>query len=148
LPTWSKFTNLTQRQAELFKERTMDEIQKSILLSKISRVDPRGTPVVPNPSKGIEGFDAALEKAEVQFSKHAEKRLQTRNIELSPEDKVKLTDAMGSLQKKGAKDSLILMGELAFVVNVPSKTVVTAMTKEQMKEQVFTNIDSTMLVNT
>ena len=47
---------------------------------------------------------------------------------------------MGSLEKKGARDSLILMGELAFVVNVPSKTVVTALTKDQMKEQVFTNM--------
>lgn len=127
----------------------MNDIQKSILLSKIQKVEPRvsNTPSSDSISNSSAAFDAALDQAQVQFSKHAEKRLNTRNIELSQADKSKLESAMGSLQKKGARDSLILMGELAFIVNVPSKTVVTAMTKDQMKEQVFTNIDSTMLMN-
>ena len=125
----------------------MNDIQKSILLSQIRPVEPSKTPAVSIPSQqGVEGFDSALDQAEVQFSRHAEKRLNSRNIELSADEKLKLKSAMGSLEKKGARDSLIMMGELAFVVNVPSKTVVTAMMKDQMKEQVFTNIDSTMFV--
>ncbi|MDB5038225.1 MAG: flagellar operon protein [Bacteriovoracaceae bacterium] len=128
----------------------MDEIQKAILLSQIQKVNSgnSNSQVEKASPNGSESFDNALKEAEgVQFSKHAEKRLQSRNIELSSTDKGKLETAMGSLQKKGAKDSLILMGKLAFVVNVPSKTVVTALSQDQMKEHVFTNIDSTMLVN-
>jgi flagellar operon protein len=127
----------------------MDEIQKTILLSKLKPVEPKiSNPNVSNISpSSAQSFDDVLD-AKVQFSKHAEKRLHSRNIELSSTQKTQLESAVGSLEKKGARDSLILMGELAFVVNVPSKTVVTALTKDQMKEQVFTNIDSTMLVNT
>lgn len=127
----------------------MDEIQKTILLSKLQRVDSRvsNQPVSKPSQDSGSSFDEVLNQAKVQFSKHAEKRLNSRAIELSSNQKVQLESAIGSLEKKGAKDSLILMNELAFVVNVPSKTVVTALTKDQMKEQVFTNIDSTMLVN-
>jgi flagellar operon protein len=87
-----------------------------------------------------------LDSAELHLSKHAQKRLDAREIELSSMDRSKLSDAVSSLAKKGARDSLVLMGDLAFIVNVPSKTVVTAMGRDQMKEQIFTNIDSTMLV--
>ncbi len=126
----------------------MNEIQKSLLLSQLQRVEPKTNSTISPVQKPLEGdsFDKVLERSEIQISKHAEKRLHSRNIELSVADKVKLQDAMGSLQKKGARDSLVLMGELALIVNVPSKTVVTAMAKDQMKEQVFTNIDSTILV--
>jgi flagellar operon protein len=130
---------------------SLNDIQRSLLLSQLSKVDSANkiqttkTPSVQD--KPIEGpsFDQTLDK--IQFSKHAAKRLQTRQIEMTAADQTKLQEAFGSLQRKGAKDSLVLMGDKAFIVNVPSKTVVTALTKEQMKEQVFTNIDSTMLVN-
>lgn len=127
----------------------MDEIQKTILFSKLHRVDSKGSNALVNPKSAepSTSFEDVLGEARVQFSKHAEKRLHSRSIELSSDQKGQLESAMGSLEKKGARDSLILMGELAFVVNVPSKTVVTALTKDQMKEHVFTNIDSTMLVN-
>lgn len=118
----------------------MNDINKAVLFSQIRPVEP-GTGSAAKTEEKIKGrsFD------EILFSKHAEKRLQSRQIELSEIDKSKLEGAMNSLEKKGAKDSLVLMGELAFIVNVPSKTVVTALSKEQMKEQVFTNIDSTIL---
>ncbi len=125
----------------------MDKVSEAILLSQIRRVEP-GAVKVPSRNTDVKGpsFDEILEKTGVQISKHAERRLQSRNIDLSGDEIQKLESAMSSLEKKGARDSLVLMGELAFIVNVPSKTVVTALAKEQMKEQVFTNIDSTMLV--
>lgn len=125
----------------------MDEINKAILLGQISKVNSGVTQnKLPAKESGGANFDSILEQSSLQFSKHAEKRLLSRQISLSDADKSRLESAVGSLEKKGAKDSLILMGELAFVVNVPSKTVVTALSKDQMKEHVFTNIDSTMLV--
>ena len=128
----------------------MNDINQSILYSQIRKIDSVGssTPARPVDSGASKGssFEEILGQSELQFSKHAEKRLQSRHIQLSSEDLSQLTDAVGSLQKKGAQDSLVLMKELAFIVNVPSRTVVTAMAKDQMKEQVFTNIDSTILV--
>lgn len=129
----------------------INEIQQNILMSQLKRVE-RTAPSVSQPVTSRENisnasFEKELDQATgVQFSKHAEKRLVSRNLELNQVDRAKLQDAVSSLQKKGAKDSLVLMGELAFIVNVPSKTVVTALSKDQMKEQVFTNIDSTILV--
>lgn len=128
----------------------VNEIQKNILLSQLKRVErvaPQTQSSVTKGSSSDVSFEKELDLATgVQFSKHAEKRLLSRNLELNQVDRAKLQDAVSSLEKKGAKDSLVLMGELAFIVNVPSKTVVTALSKEQMKEQVFTNIDSTILV--
>jgi len=124
----------------------MNDIQKAVLLSQIQPVQPGKASGSAQPKATGASFEAALQGSEVQFSKHAEKRLSARQIELGAEGMQKLSNAMSSLQQKGARDSLVLMGELAFVVNVPSKTVVTALSKEQMKEQVFTNIDSTILI--
>jgi len=120
----------------------MNDISKAMLLSKIRAVEP-STDVKPKDgAEKVQGqsFESIL------FSKHAEKRLHSRGLAISDIEQSKLEGAVSTLEKKGAKDSLVLMGELAFIVNVPSKTVVTALSKEQMKEQVFTNIDSTILV--
>lgn len=84
----------------------------------------------------------AVEKGnEVKFSKHAEMRLQTRNINLSQQQKEKLEQAVNKADAKGVRDSLVVLDNLAFVVNVKSRTVVTAVQSSEMKENVFTNID-------
>lgn len=128
----------------------INDIQQNILMSQLKRVErssPVHQPAATKTSNPEISFEKELDQATaLQFSKHAEKRLLSRNLELSQVDRAKLQDAVSSLEKKGARDSLVLMGEKAFIVNVPSKTVITALTKEQMKEQIFTNIDSTMLV--
>lgn len=124
----------------------MADIKEIILRSQIA---PVGAPKKQEaqPAKGsTASFDAILRDAEIKVSKHATKRLDTRQIDLAKMDQEQLKSAIETLEKKGARDSLVLMGDLAFIINVPSKTLVTAISKEQMKEQVFTNIDSTILV--
>jgi len=81
----------------------------------------------------------------IKFSAHAMERLRTRNISLSSDDISRLHDAVHKAQEKGSRDSLILMNDIAFVVSVRNKTVVTAMTGAQMRNDVVTNIDSTVL---
>lgn len=123
----------------------MADIKEIVLRSQVSRAT---HPTVQKPAEQGNGipFDSLLQDAELKISKHAAKRLDLRQIELSAGAREKLKGAVDTLEKKGAKDSLVLMGELAFIVNVPSKTVVTAISKEQMNEHVFTNIDSTILI--
>jgi len=87
-----------------------------------------------------------IRQSEVKFSKHAELRLQMRNINLSKEQRQRIDMAIRKAQDKGVKDSLILMDNLAFVVNVKSKTVITAVNNSELKDNVFTNIDGAVIV--
>ncbi len=82
----------------------------------------------------------------VKFSGHAVDRLKTRNIQLNNFDMLRLNDAVDMAADKGSRDSLVLMDGNAFVVSVKNKTVVTAMAGDQMKDNVITNIDSTVVV--
>ncbi|NOX18058.1 MAG: flagellar protein [Chlorobi bacterium] len=89
-------------------------------------------------------FDNVFRKEldKLKFSNHASRRLESRNIELSEKELLKLNNAIGKAEAKGAKDSLVMMNDTAFIVNVPNRTVVTAMPVGGGEENVFTNIDS------
>ena len=80
---------------------------------------------------------------EVQFSKHAARRLETRNIRMSDEVKARLQDATSQAREKVMKESLVLVDDLAFIVNVKSNTVVTAV--NDVDRGVFTNIDGAII---
>ena len=82
----------------------------------------------------------------VKFSNHAVERMMSRGIKFSPESMQKLNEAVSRAANKGSKDSLILMDEAALIVSVKNKTVVTVMDKAALKENVFTNIDSTIVM--
>lgn len=82
----------------------------------------------------------------VKFSNHAIERMQSRGISYSPQDVSRLNDAIAKAAAKGSKDSLILMNDSALIVSVKNKTVVTVMDKNALKENVFTNIDSTIVM--
>lgn len=83
---------------------------------------------------------------ELKFSKHAQQRLQDRNITLSSEDLEKIQNAVGKAREKGARDSLILMDQLALVVSVKNNTVITAVDEDNIRSSVFTNIDSAVII--
>lgn len=85
-------------------------------------------------------FQTELEK--IKFSGHAAKRLETRDIQLDDVALQNLQNAVEQAEAKGAKDSLVMMNDVAFIVNVPNKTVITAMKLSERTDQVFTNIDS------
>jgi len=93
-------------------------------------------------------FEQVLQEqlAGVRFSAHAQQRLSSRNIQLSEADLARLQDGVNRADAKGAQESLILMDELAFVVSVSNRTVVTAMDSPGQRSAVFTQIDSTVFV--
>ena len=90
-------------------------------------------------------FDKELQS--VKFSKHAQQRLDSRNITLNDHDKSKIENAVSMAEKKGSQDSLVLLRDMAFIVNIKNRTVVTAMDKESMSQNVFTNIDSAVVAD-
>jgi len=80
----------------------------------------------------------------IRFSAHAQNRLQSRQISLNPTQMERLKQGVGQAEAKGSKDSLVLLDNLAFVVSVKNKTVVTAIDNAVNAGHVFTQIDSTV----
>ena len=72
-------------------------------------------------------------------------RLSDRSITLTDAQRGRLEDGVSQAGEKGIRDSLVLVDSLAFIVNVPNKTVVTAMDKEDASEHIFTNIDGAVI---
>lgn len=92
-------------------------------------------------------FKQKLQSAsELKFSKHASLRLDERNIVLSEEQSQRLEEGVLKASEKGITDSLVLVDDLAFIVNVPNQTVVTAMDQTNSEENIFTNIDGAVIV--
>ena len=83
--------------------------------------------------------------SELRFSKHASNRLADRNLILSDNQLSRLTEGARKAGEKGIKESLVMVDQLAFIVNVPSNTVITAMDQTQANENVFTNIDGAVI---
>ncbi len=92
-------------------------------------------------------FAEVLESNLLKLSNHAAKRLEQRGIELKSEQMKQIGSALDKAAAKGAKESLILMQDMAFIVNVKNRTVVTAMDSESMKDNVFTQIDSAVIIS-
>lgn len=91
-------------------------------------------------------FEAVL-NSQLKFSNHAEQRLQQRGIQLMPDQLQRIASAVEDAAAKGAKDSLVIYRNVAMIVNVPSRTVVTALDERAMKSHVFTQIDSAVVVS-
>lgn len=92
-----------------------------------------------------ESFAEVFEK-KLKFSKHADERLNTRNINLTDEQMERLNDGMKKAGEKGINESLVLMDNLAFIVNVKNNTVITAMDSSNTEERIFTKIDGAVIV--
>lgn len=90
-------------------------------------------------------LDASLQEGGVRFSKHATLRMQSRGIQMSATDLGRLNQAVKMADEKGSRDSLVLLDSTALVVSVKDNTVVTVADKEQLKGNVFTNIDSAVI---
>lgn len=82
----------------------------------------------------------------LKFSAHAQKRLAHRNIKIDDIELSKLENALHKAKEKGAKESLVLIDDRAYVISVPNKVVITAVDQENLKENVFTNIDSAIIM--
>ena len=111
---------LDQTQAQLFKEA----------LSKAQKAGP----------------EQAKPAQSLKFSNHAVDRMQARGIRFSPEEMNRIQGAVTKAQAKGAKDCLLISDQAAMIVSLKDNTVVTVMDKNNLKENVFTNIDSTVMI--
>lgn len=99
-------------------------------------------------------FQQILEQASEQkvrtdsvlFSKHANERLASRNINLDAEQIERLNKGVMQAKEKSIKESLVMMDNIAFIVNIKNNTVVTAMDQTTNDSNIFTNIDGAVIV--
>ena len=95
---------------------------------------------------GLNGaFDAILADR-LKVSGHAQTRLASRNIELGKAEWERVLGGVDKAAEKGAKESLVMLDDIALVVSVRNRTVITAMDRETLRNNVFTNIDSAVIV--
>lgn len=87
-----------------------------------------------------------IQSQEIKFSKHAQMRMDKRNIKLDSKDIKKLEEAIENSEKKGVKEALILMNNEAFIANIANRTIITAVSNDKLKENIFTNIDGAVII--
>ncbi len=128
----------------------MPTIDNSMINSQIGKVGNNLNSPMRRISEGADFqklLDERLQKSsELQFSKHAQQRVVQRGIEITPTLLNQLGDAVSKARAKGAKDVVIINSTSAFIVNVPSNKVVTTMVGDELKDNIFTNIDSAVLI--
>lgn len=133
----------------------MEEVRKMSFRIINGRVVPVEMPHQDQQSQKVQenkSFDEVLRNQlgranEVKISGHALERLKRRNIELNSGDIKKLTDAIDKADSKGARESLLLYKDIAFIASIRNKTIITAIDGESAKDNVFTNIDSAVIVS-
>ena len=92
-------------------------------------------------------LDSELKKREVDFSAHAIRRLESRQIDVAENDKMeRLNRGVEIAAEKGSEESLILVDSTAFVVSVKNSKVITTVSADDLKGNIFTNIDSTVII--
>ncbi|MBY0371872.1 flagellar protein [bacterium] len=82
----------------------------------------------------------------LKFSQHAETRIKSRAIPWNEDLERRVSSGLDSAKEKGSRETLILAGDVAVIANVKSRTVITAMDAANLKERIFTNIDSAVIV--
>ncbi|MBK6766412.1 MAG: flagellar protein [bacterium] len=125
------------------------------LLTKLSAIQPIGAPTPAKPSApgapqrqtqfGDLLQQEVREHSPIKFSAHAQNRLQHRQISLTDPQVARLEKSVSSAAEKGAESSLVLLDNLALIVSVRNRTVVTALDQAQTSSHVFTQIDSAVI---
>ncbi|MBO5266432.1 MAG: hypothetical protein IJX15_00500 [Ruminiclostridium sp.] len=94
-----------------------------------------------------EALDNEIKKRQVDFSAHAIRRLESRQIDVIENDKMeRLNKGVEIAAEKGSEESLILIDSTAFVVSVKNNKVITTVSADDLKGNIFTNIDSTVII--
>jgi flagellar operon protein len=120
----------------------MDQIQNSRISELLNNQAP--SPVKSQPAN-LDEFKSILQDR-LKVSSHAQTRLQSRNIELDASAWSRVMAGVDKAAAKGAKESLVLVDDAALVVSIKNRTVITAVDKGSLKDNVFTNIDSAVVV--
>ncbi|WP_336822473.1 TIGR02530 family flagellar biosynthesis protein [Sporosarcina sp. USHLN248] len=94
----------------------------------------------------VQHLQQAIEPETLKISKHANERLLERNIHITDAEWARVNEKVNEAKRKGIKESLVLMDQAALIVSAKNATVITAMDRKEAKDQLFTNIDGTIVL--
>ncbi len=135
-----------------FKNMNSDYLLRRTQVNQTPQVNQNSQTNAANLQNNIKGpsFNDVLNRLKsnepVKFSKHAIDRLNARNIELSEDELSRINVGVDKAKSKGVREALIMMDNKVFVASVQNKTIITAAMDEQLKDNVFTNIDGAVIV--
>lgn len=135
-----------------FKNMNSDYLLRRTLINQTPQVSQNSQADASRSQNNIQGpsFNDVLSRLkssdQVKFSKHAIDRLNSRNIELSDDEISRINGGVDKAKSKGVREALIMMDNKVFVASVQNKTIITAAMDEQLKDNVFTNIDGAVIV--
>lgn len=118
-------------------------------LQQLAVVSPvqQGTQTRQAPATQTGGPDfASILSDRLKVSSHAQSRLQSRDIQLDSAQWTRVMEGVDRAAEKGAQESLVMLDETALIVSVKNRTVITVVDQASLKDQVFTNIDSAVIV--
>lgn len=123
----------------------------NIIPPSTAPIRPQGVPVQIPPTSGPSFRDVLTQTgvpqgAPLKFSAHAMQRLESRNIKLTSDDMQRMNAMADKAAAKGAQQSLFMMNDVAMIVSIKNRTVITAVDRDSMRENVFTNIDSAAVI--
>lgn len=128
----TNFNSIDQIRSQYLKQKT-----RATKNTSKGNLQPSFSHILGNVAKSVE-------QSELKFSKHATQRLISRNIDLTKGQIDRLEQGARIADKKGVKDSLVIVDDIAFIVNVKNHTVVTAV--NEAEEKTFTNIDGAVII--
>ena len=124
----------------------MDRIQNPRIADLVTNAPTPSAPVAPALKPGeVSEFQSILDNR-LKVSGHAQTRIQSRSIELGKPEWDRVMAGVERAAAKGAKESLVMVDDVALVVSIKNRTVITAVDKASLKDNVFTNIDSAVVV--
>ena len=130
----NNFTSIRQIQETYLKSRDS--------ASKAKRGEPKAFEEILNQKAGLNSENVNS----LKFSKHADERLADRNIYLTEDQLDRLEQGTRKADEKGIRESLVIMDNLSFIVNVKNRTVITAMDHTDSEDNIYTNIDGAVII--
>lgn len=125
----------------------MNPIQNSKISQLVQQTQLNGLgPAQSSPAQGAGATFGEILQDQLKVSGHAKTRMESRNINLTQDEWNRVLGGVQKAAAKGSKESLVMVDNVALVVSVKNRTVITAVDKDNLKENVFTNIDSAVVV--
>ena len=132
--------NSIERMAEAISKRKKQDVNASYDGPSFTEILSR--------QKSIDDLAAERSNAtgQLRFTKHADARLVQRDIRLTDEQMMRLEEGTRKASDKGIKESLVLVDDLAFIVNTDKKMVITAIDQNSSEDNIYTNIDGAVVI--
>ena len=136
--------NSIERMAEVISKRKKQDVNASYAGPSFTEILSRQKSIDEIVSDRTDVKKAVT--TQIRFTKHADARLTQRDIRLTDDQMTRLEEGTKKASDKGIKESLVLVDDLAFIVNTDKKMVITAIDQNSSEDNIYTNIDGAVII--